>query len=43
MYDQTTAKMPDQEKIVRVVILEKTEDWDSWYMIVRTAADVAKV
>ena len=40
---RTKAKMPEQEKVLRTVILKKIEDWDNWYMMIRTAAKVTKV
>ena len=35
--------MLEQEKVPRTVILKKIEDWDNWYMVIRTATKVAKV
>ena len=43
MYGKHGAKMLEQEKVPRTVILKKIEDWDNWYMVICTAAKVAKV
>ena len=43
VYGKHGAKMLEQEKVPRTVILKKIEDWDNWYMVIRTAAKVAKV
>ena len=43
MYGKHGAKMLEQEKALRTVILNKIEDWDNWYMIIHTATKVAKV
>ena len=43
VYGKHGAKMLEQEKVLRTVILKKIEDWDNWFMVIHTAAKVAKV
>ena len=43
MYSKHGAKMLEQEKVPRTVILKKIEDWDNWDMVIHTATKVVKV